>query len=136
MNITGKKQRFEVVVVGGGQAGLAVGYYLAQQGRDFVILEAQNRIGASWRKRWDSLRLFTPAWISSLPGRSFLAPDDAFLTKCKCQGDSGSPHGMRNEITASKQSGSGPCFVASMASVLKWNCSHIESWASDVTRIA
>ncbi len=81
MNITGKKQRFEVVVVGGGQAGLAAGYYLSQQGWDFVILEAESSIGASWRKRWDSLRLFTPAWISSLPGRPLLAPDDAFLTK-------------------------------------------------------
>src|SRR5690242_5679508 len=76
-----KQQRFDTVVIGGGQAGLAVGYYLSLQGRDFVILEAHHRIGTSWRKRWDSLKLFTPAWISSLPGMPLSAPTDAFLTK-------------------------------------------------------
>lgn len=81
MNVTNKRQRFDTVVVGGGQAGLAAGYYLAQQGRDFVILDAHKRIGTSWRKRWDSLRLFTPAWISSLPGMSLSASADAFLSK-------------------------------------------------------
>lgn len=49
----------DTVVVGGGQAGLAMGYFLTQQGRDFVILEAAGRLGESWRSRWDSLRLFT-----------------------------------------------------------------------------
>lgn len=68
-------------MVGGGQAGLAVGYYLAKRGRDFVILDANDRIGASWRKRWDSLRLFTPTRYSGLPGMPFLAPANAFLTK-------------------------------------------------------
>jgi putative flavoprotein involved in K+ transport len=51
---------FEVVVVGAGQAGLAMGYFLAQQGRRFVILEAADSIGAAWRTRWESLTLFTP----------------------------------------------------------------------------
>ena len=68
MNVSSSEQRFDTVVIGGGQSGLAVGYYLAMQGRDFVILDANDRIGASWRKRWDSLRLFTPARYSSLPG--------------------------------------------------------------------
>jgi len=82
MNVTNnKQQRFDTVVIGGGQAGLAVGYYLAMQSRDFVILEAHHRIGTSWRERWDSLRLFTPAWISCLPGMPLSAPADAFLTK-------------------------------------------------------
>jgi putative flavoprotein involved in K+ transport len=81
MNVSSSEQRFDTVVVGGGQAGLAVGYYLARQGRDFVILEAHDRIGASWRKRWDSLRLFTPTRYSSLPGMPFPAPANAFLTK-------------------------------------------------------
>ncbi len=81
MNVSSSKQRFDTVVVGGGQAGLAVGYYLARQGRDFVILDANDRIGASWRKRWDRLQLFTPARYSSLPGMPFPAPADAFLTK-------------------------------------------------------
>jgi putative flavoprotein involved in K+ transport len=67
--------RFDVVVVGGGQAGLALGYFLAQQGRDFTILEAADAPAAAWRARWDSLRLFTPVGRNSLPGRPF--PGDA-----------------------------------------------------------
>jgi putative flavoprotein involved in K+ transport len=81
MNVTRSERRFDTVVVGGGQAGLAIGYYLAMQGRDFVILDAHHRIGTSWRERWDSLRIFTPAWISSLPGMPLAAPAGAFLTK-------------------------------------------------------
>jgi putative flavoprotein involved in K+ transport len=61
------------VVIGGGQAGLAVSYYLARQERDFVILEGHDRVGESWRKRWDSLRLFTPASFNGLPGMPFPA---------------------------------------------------------------
>ena len=53
-------RRQEVVVVGGGQAGLAIGYYLAEQGRRFTILEAADAPAAAWRARWDSLELFTP----------------------------------------------------------------------------
>lgn len=64
----------ETVIIGGGQAGLAVGYHLARRGRPFVILEAGERIGDSWRKRWDSLRVFTPARYDGLPGWSFPAP--------------------------------------------------------------
>ena len=60
--------RREVIVVGGGQAGLAIGYLLAQQGRRFTILEAADTPAAAWRERWDSLRLFTPARYDSLPG--------------------------------------------------------------------
>lgn len=81
MNGTDKRQHFDTVIVGGGQAGLAMGYYLARQGRDFVILDTHQRIGTSWRKRWDSLQLFTPVWISSLPGMPLSAPADAFLSK-------------------------------------------------------
>ena len=66
--------RFDTLVIGGGQAGLAVGYYLAEQSRDFLILEANDRVGDSWRRRWDSLRLFTPAEYSGLPGLPFPAP--------------------------------------------------------------
>src|SRR5918995_983012 len=61
----------EVVVVGGGQAGLAIGYFLAHQGRDFTILEAAPEPAAAWRARWDSLRLFTPGHYNSLPGLPF-----------------------------------------------------------------
>jgi putative flavoprotein involved in K+ transport len=56
----GSDQRFEVAVVGAGQAGLAIAYHLAQQGRDFTILEAADSIGAAWRTRWDSLVILTP----------------------------------------------------------------------------
>ena len=72
---------FEVAVVGGGQAGLAMGQALTARGRragtDFVILEASERIGASWSTRWDSLRLFTPAAHSALPGLAFPGPAQA-----------------------------------------------------------
>jgi putative flavoprotein involved in K+ transport len=66
-------ERFETVIVGGGQAGLAAGYHLARQGRPFVILDAGERVGDPWRGRWDSLRLFTPARYSGLPGWAFPA---------------------------------------------------------------
>ncbi|MDF4251222.1 ArsO family NAD(P)H-dependent flavin-containing monooxygenase [Streptomyces sp. WMMB303] len=59
----------DVVVVGGGQAGLAAGFYLRRAGLDFVILDAQHRPGGAWRHMWDSLHLFSPAAYSSLPGR-------------------------------------------------------------------
>jgi putative flavoprotein involved in K+ transport len=71
----------EVVVIGGGQAGLATGYHLAKQGLPFVILDANDQIGDSWRKRWDSLRLFTPARYDGLPGWPFPAPAWSFPTK-------------------------------------------------------
>jgi putative flavoprotein involved in K+ transport len=72
---------YDTVIIGGGQAGLSTGYYLQQQGRDFVILDANERIGAAWRKRWDSLRLFTPARYSGLPGMAFPAPAQTWPTK-------------------------------------------------------
>ena len=71
-------QDLEVLVVGGGQAGLAIGYFLAQQGRNFAILEAAEAPAAAWRARWDSLKLFTPARYSSLPGLSFPGDPDAY----------------------------------------------------------
>jgi putative flavoprotein involved in K+ transport len=71
-------ERLEVVVVGGGQAGLAMGHHLAGQGRRFIILEAAAEPAAAWRGRWDSLRLFTPARYSALPGRPFPGDPDAY----------------------------------------------------------
>ncbi len=73
--------RYDVIVIGGGQAGLSVGYYLARRGLRFVILDACARIGDSWRSRWDSLRLFTPARFDALVGLPFPAPPDSFPTK-------------------------------------------------------
>ena len=74
-------ERFETVVVGGGQAGLATGYHLAKRDRPFVILDANERIGDAWRGRWDSLRLISPAGVSGLPGWPFPADKWAFPTK-------------------------------------------------------
>jgi putative flavoprotein involved in K+ transport len=74
-------ERFDVIVIGGGQAGLATGYHLAKLGANFVILDAGQRTGESWRRRWDSLRLFTPARINGLPGARFPGPPAATVTK-------------------------------------------------------
>jgi putative flavoprotein involved in K+ transport len=68
----------DVIVVGGSQAGLAIGYFLAQQGRKFAILEAAAEPAAAWRARWDSLKLFTPARYSSLPGLPFPGDPDRY----------------------------------------------------------
>jgi putative flavoprotein involved in K+ transport len=72
---------FEVVVVGAGQAGLAMGYFLARQGRSFVILDAADSIGAAWRTRWDSLTLFTPRRYSGLPGLPFPGDPEGYPTR-------------------------------------------------------
>ena len=69
------------IVIGGGQAGLAAGYFLKQRSRDFVILDSSTRTGETWRSRWDSLRLFTPSHFDSLPGLAFPAPAGYFPTK-------------------------------------------------------
>ena len=61
-------ERFDTVIVGGGQAGLAVGYYLARHDRSFVVLEGNDRIGDNWRNHYDSLRLYSPARFNGLPG--------------------------------------------------------------------
>jgi putative flavoprotein involved in K+ transport len=70
--------RYDVVVVGGGQAGLALGYFLARDGRRFTILEAAEAPAAAWRGRWDSLRLFTPVRYDSLPGLPFPGEPDTY----------------------------------------------------------
>jgi putative flavoprotein involved in K+ transport len=81
MNSMHATERFDTIVIGGGQAGLAAGYHLAQRGLDFVILDASERVGDSWRSRWDSLRLFTPARYDGLPGMPFPASPHYFPTK-------------------------------------------------------
>ena len=78
---TRRHERFPVVVIGGGQAGLSVGYHLARRGIAFVILDAADRVGDAWRKRWDSLRLFTPSHLDGLDGMPFPAPARTFPTK-------------------------------------------------------
>jgi putative flavoprotein involved in K+ transport len=75
-----QRERYETVVVGGGQAGLSVGYHLKRHGRSFVILDANDRIGDNWRARWDSLRLYSPAFRDGLPGLAFPAPPASYPT--------------------------------------------------------
>jgi putative flavoprotein involved in K+ transport len=70
-----------VIVIGGGQAGLAIGYHLAQQGRRVTILDAGDGPAAAWRERWDSLTLFTPARHDSLPGLPFPGDPDHYPTR-------------------------------------------------------
>jgi putative flavoprotein involved in K+ transport len=72
---------YQTIVIGAGQAGLTMGYFLKEQGQDFAILDANERIGDSWRQRWDSLRLFTPARYNGLAGMPYPAPPHYFPTK-------------------------------------------------------
>src|SRR5688572_8899128 len=74
-------QQIETVVIGGSQAGLAVGYFLTQRDVPCVILDENDRIGDAWRKRWDSLRLFTPGRYNGLPGMPFPGSPSAYPTK-------------------------------------------------------
>jgi len=77
---TEQAEQFETVIIGGGQAGLSAAYHLTKRGRSCVVLDANERIGDSWRKRWPSLRLFSPARYDGLPGMPFPAPRHAFPT--------------------------------------------------------
>lgn len=72
---------YDTIVIGGGQAGLVVGYELAQRSVDFVILDASARVGDAWRNRWDSLRLFTPVRMNGLPGMAFPGRRNDFVGK-------------------------------------------------------
>jgi putative flavoprotein involved in K+ transport len=73
--------KIQTIVIGGGQAGLTAGYYLAKRGLPFLILDANAQVGDAWRLRWDSLRLFTPARYAGLPGMRFPAPGASFPNK-------------------------------------------------------
>jgi len=76
-----KTESYDTIVIGGGQAGLSVGYHLAKRNVRFIILDENERVGDAWRKRWDSLRLFTPARFNGLPGLPFDASKWSFPTK-------------------------------------------------------
>jgi putative flavoprotein involved in K+ transport len=81
MNNRYNATRVQTIVIGGGQAGLSAGYFLAKRGLPFLILDANPQVGDAWRNRWDSLRLFSPARYSGLPGMPFPARGDSFPTK-------------------------------------------------------
>jgi putative flavoprotein involved in K+ transport len=71
----------DVLVIGAGQAGLATAYHQRLAGFRFLVVDAGSEIGGSWRSRWDTLRLFTPAQYDALPGLPFPAPADTYPTK-------------------------------------------------------
>jgi putative flavoprotein involved in K+ transport len=78
---SGSDERFDVAVIGAGQAGLAMGHFLAKEGRHFTVLEASESVGAAWRSRWDSLVLFTSRRYDSLPGLRFPGDPDDYPTR-------------------------------------------------------
>lgn len=75
------RDRVETLVIGAGQAGLRVGYYLRRRGLPFVIVDEHERVSDVWRHRWDSLRLFTPGHYNCLPGMPFPGPPSEYPTK-------------------------------------------------------
>ncbi|EIJ80300.1 FAD-dependent pyridine nucleotide-disulfide oxidoreductase [Bacillus methanolicus PB1] len=75
------QQNVDVLVIGAGQAGLAMGYYLKQKNILFAIVGKENRIGDVWRNRYDSLVLFTPRWFSSLPGMALMGDQNGNATR-------------------------------------------------------
>ena len=81
MTTTVSSQALDVIVVGAGQAGLAIAYHLSRQDAHFLVLDAATQIGQAWRTRWDSLRLFTPAQYDGLPGMPFPARDGVYPAK-------------------------------------------------------
>lgn len=81
MTRTVSSQALDVIVVDGGQAGLAVASHPSRQGPHFLVIDAGDEIGQAWRTRWESLRLFTPAQYDGLPGMPFPARDGVYPTK-------------------------------------------------------
>src|SRR5262245_8314741 len=77
----GSRHDVDVAVIGAGQAGLAIGYFLRRQGHRFVILERAGEIAPAWRERWDSLTLFTSRRYSGLPGLPFPGDADGYPTR-------------------------------------------------------
>ena len=76
-----KVEHIDTIVIGGGQAGLAAGYFLKNQKKSFIILDKNPHTGDSWRQRWDSLRLFTPSKANGLPAKAFPGDPEQFPTK-------------------------------------------------------
>ncbi|GAC1510554.1 MAG: NAD(P)/FAD-dependent oxidoreductase [Candidatus Dormibacteraceae bacterium] len=109
-------EKVQAVIVGGGQAGLATAYELARRSVGLAVLEAGERIGDQWRRRWDSLRLFTPARYDGLPGLKFPAPASSFPGKDEMADDleayardGGIP--VRTDVRALRLARSGDAYV-------------------------
>ncbi len=79
--MSNKKEFFDYIVVGAGQAGLAIAHYLSQQDCNYLVLDANDKIGRSWINRWDSLKLFTPSEYNHLPGLPFSFPNGYYPNK-------------------------------------------------------
>ena len=77
----GLREQLDVVVIGAGQAGLAIGYFLARARRRFAIVDGADAVGSAWRSRWESLTLFTPRRYDSLPGLAFPGDPDGYPTR-------------------------------------------------------
>ena len=75
------QQRIETLIIGAGQAGLATGYHLNRKGREFLVVDGNDRIGDNWRRHYDSLKLYTPAQYCGLPGLAFPADKHTFPGK-------------------------------------------------------
>ena len=71
-------EKLDTIVIGGGQAGLASGYHLQKKGLQFLILDASDEAGGSWPRYYDSLKLFSPARFSSMPGMKFPGDPDGY----------------------------------------------------------
>jgi len=71
----------DFVVIGAAQGGLSMAYYLEKLGKDYVVVDKENEVGASWLNRWDSLTLFTPAEFNNLPGMDFPAEKGYYPNK-------------------------------------------------------
>lgn len=69
--MTSPPEHTEIAIVGAGQAGVALSYFLKKRHCDVLLIDRADTLGASWARRWDSLRLFTPARYSALPGLAF-----------------------------------------------------------------
>src|SRR5947208_7820689 len=76
-----RTERTETLIIGGGQAGLSVGYHLQRRGRSFLIVDGNEHVGDSWRERWDSLKLYSPARRDGLPGMPFPASRISYPSK-------------------------------------------------------
>jgi putative flavoprotein involved in K+ transport len=113
---TTRVERFGTIVVGGGQAALAAGHHLADRDVDFVMLSDESRVGDNWRKRWDSLRLFTPARYSSLPGMPFPAAPHHLADKDEVA-DYLERYAERFDL---------PLRLATRAEAVAWNGEHFE----------
>src|SRR5215469_13220422 len=79
------KERINTVIVGGGQAGLALSYYLRQQGGEHVVLERAPAVANAWRnERWDSFTLVTPNFQVQMPGAEYNGSDpDGFMSRAE-----------------------------------------------------